>query len=710
MNCWKNYIFSVTFLFISVTSFSQIKFRALPSTGGSYLNRGTEFEYIVQANGNGNNSTRQLLFDIQYDLTNFELVSVNHTGTGGNGGILPQGSTINLSYYDYNGYSFIQSAANTTTNGSTNYYNSNYQYNSSLSNSILRVTLTWSTTNGMPYGNFDRMIVVKFKLRANSTAYTFNPIKLNFVAGWNGQGVQDATIMENPLSTSVYMNQNFGKYVTAKVDVNSNLYNLSALKVSFYDTLAKTGQLFNVTSNGDVDINQSSLLPSRVYDVSVMYEMDKMYSIYNNAITISDFTNIQKEFTQNGLGVTGGVGNVLNTGQSYFAGDINRNQQIDAGDLPRLLAQVVGLDTLFKLPNGYSVGSGGYMSMPTWKATDVTTVAGQTEWAYVTPSANGSSSIHIDMRKIPTNISANALSSIQIFDIYTGPMEFQSSDGTWAVYTIPSTLAKTIDGTSTYIPYIRNINGGADYGLSIELAFDNSPSSSWGAITKSNWTSVTMPRTYFKTYSIGTNAILNLKYLLWGDVNRSHSSQVITASNGNAVVNTNAIPSLSMNMAFNESTSKMATSSTGPYINTPSAYNSIDINIPNITITSNSFEIPVSIDAKENKVMGLQLEFSYNPSLVKFEDLATSVPSGWYVFANTKEGVVKFGALDQNKQQSLTGVSTPFKLKFTTIGAGVDIATSVKISPTMDASSDNGNQLGININTNQIKLTGYNNF
>jgi len=55
--------------------------------GGAWLNRGTEFEYVVQANGNGNNSTRQLLFDIQYDLTNFELVSVTHTGTGGNGGV-----------------------------------------------------------------------------------------------------------------------------------------------------------------------------------------------------------------------------------------------------------------------------------------------------------------------------------------------------------------------------------------------------------------------------------------------------------------------------------------------------------------------------------------------------------------------------------------------------------------------------------------------
>ena len=710
MNCWKNYLFSVTFLFISVTSFSQIKFRSISSTGGAYLNRGGEFEYIIQANGNSNSSTKQLLFDVQYDLTNFELVSVNHTGTGGNGGILPQNSNINLSYYDYNGYSYSANANNTTSNGTTNYQRASYVYNGNMASSILRVTLTWATNSTMPYASYDRMIVIKFKLKQTSTAYTFNPIKLNFVAGWTSQGAYDATYQEAPLSTIVYMNQNYGKYVTAKVDVNSNLYNVSGLKLSFYDTAAKTGQLFNITSNGDVDINQNLLSANKVYDVSVMYEMDKMYDIYNSAITISDFTNIQKEFTQNGLTINGDFGNILNTGQSYFAGDINRNQQIDAGDLPRLLAQVVGLDTIFKLPSTYTTGTGGYMSMPTWKAAEISTIAGQVEWSYVTPSTSGTSLIHVDMRKFPTGVLPNSLSSIQLFDLYTGPIEYQSEDATWAVYKIPSALTKVIDGTSTYVGNIRNINNSSDYGLQTEFEFTTSPNNAWGAITKNNWKTMSMPHAYFKTGTLGTNAVLDLKYLLWGDVNRSHSSQVISSSNGASIVKTNAIPSLQMNMAFNETTGKMATASTGPYLNTLIAYTSIDVNIPNITVTDNKFEIPVSVDTKGNKVTGLQLEFTYNPSLVKFEEMASNVPNGWYVFANTKEGVVKFGALDQNKQESILGVSTPFKLKFSSIGAGVDMATSVKISTTMDASDANGNQLGINLNTTQIKLTGLNNF
>ena len=81
-----------------------------------------------------------------------------------------------------------------------------------------------------------------------------------------------------------------------------------------------------------------------------------------------------------------------------------------------------------------------------------------------------------------------------------------------------------------------------------------------------------------------------------------------------------------------------------------------------------------------------------------------------YIFANSKSGKVKFGAIDNQKKTPYNGNAVPFKLKFSTIGDGVNILTSVKVSPTMDASAVNGTQLGINLNTTQIKLTGYNNF
>ena len=77
--------------------------------------------------------------------------------------------------------------------------------------------------------------------------------------------------------------------------------------------------------------------------------MDKLYATYNNAITISDFTTAQNQFQT--MGLDGSAGTILQSGQSYYAADINRNKTIDAGDLPRLLAQVAGLDTLVMLPD-----------------------------------------------------------------------------------------------------------------------------------------------------------------------------------------------------------------------------------------------------------------------------------------------------------------------------------------------------------------------
>lgn len=704
-------LFVTLFTIITTVSYGQIKFKASATAGGSTLNRGGTFEYIVYANGNGNNTTRQVLVDMQYDQVNFELVSVAHTGTGGNGGVLPQGSTINLSWYNYPNYTWNAvtsgNSANNTSNGTTNYQYANYTYNGAGGqNAILRTTLSWATNNGMPYGNYDRLIVYTFRLKAASTAYTFNPIKLNFVAGWNSSGVWDATFQEAPLSTPVTMNQNFGKYVTAKVDLNSNLYNISGLKVSFRDTLTNTGVLFPVTSTGEVDINQASLSANKVYEVSVMHEMDKLYTVYNNAITISDFTTAQGEFTS--MGLDGSNGQSIKTGQSLYAADINRNAKIDGGDLPQLLAQVAGLDTLIMLPTGYSIGSGGYMSLPTWKASDVSTIAGQTEWGYVTPGTS-SSTLRIDMREFPSGVLPNTVKSVQLFDIYTGPVEYVSHDATWAQYTVPSTLIKAKDGTSVYVGSIRNINNGnVDYALSAEFTFDVDVNHSWGTITSANWKNITYPKSYFTTGTLGTNAILDLKYLLWGDVNRSHSSQVVTSSGGVANLQTNAVNSLATNSAFKSMS--VQTQSTGTSLNLTTDVSSIDVNLTNLTVTSNTIEIPVSIDAKTSSVTGLQFEFTFDPAKIKFEELLANVPNTWYVFASSKDGRVKFGALDKNNSEAITGVKTPFKLKFSTIGEGVDIVTSVKVSPLMDAADSKGNQLGINLNSTQIKLTGYNNF
>jgi hypothetical protein len=691
-------------LLLSLTSFGQIKFkfpdtRVLTDINGGVIDRGDQFDIIVQANGNSDAVTRQLMFDFQYDQTNFEIVSVNHTGTGGNGGILPAGSNIQLAWQNYPGYTY---AGNSTFQNGTQRYVSNatYTYNANGSNAILRATITWSTNSAMPFTSYDRMLIVRFRLKAASTANSFNPTKLNFVAGWNGQGTGVATFMDTPLTTEVIMNQNTGKLITAKVDANTNLLNLTSLRVSFRDTLTNTSQNFNVLSNGNVDINQSLLSENKVYEVSVMHETDKLNTIYNNAITISDFTSAQGEFVT--MGLDGSKGQTINSGQSLYAADINRNKSIDGGDLPKLLSQVVGIDALVTVPNGYTQGSGGYMSLPTWMSTDATTIAGQVEWAIITPNhySQNVSRILVDMREFDATYTPEKIKSLQIFDLYVGPVEFVSKDGTWATFRIPSGIS--ID-TSTYTPYIRNINGGPDFGLRAEFTFNDSPSNSWGAITTTNWNSFDYPKTYIKTGTIGTNTTLDLKYLLWGDVNRSHSSQVVVSNNGVASVVSRASNSLKSNTSFR-------TMSTESFINTPNTVPSIDVNLSNVTVTSNNIEIPVNVTTNGNLVTGLQFQFDYDPTKIKFEELSPNIPNTWYLFVNSVDGKIKFGAIDQGEKSPINGNSIPFKLKFSTIGNGVDILTSVKVSPTMDASAVKGNQLGINLNTTQIKLTGYNNF
>ena len=185
-------LFLLIFLCSSISAQTGIKFKYRSSTtnsniSGQPIGRGDDFEIWIDANGNGDQNTRQLLFDLQYDQTNFEIVSINHTGTGGNGGVLPGGSNIQLSWTNYPGYTYV---GNTTeVNGTTRFTSGlGYQFQQGGPNAIIRATLTWATTSGMPYNGYDRLLILRFRLKATSTAFTFNPIKLNFVAGWNAQG------------------------------------------------------------------------------------------------------------------------------------------------------------------------------------------------------------------------------------------------------------------------------------------------------------------------------------------------------------------------------------------------------------------------------------------------------------------------------------------------------------------------------------------
>lgn len=195
----------------------------------------------------------------------------------------------------------------------------------------------------------------------------------------------------------------------------------------------------------------------------------------------------------------------------------------------------------------------------------------------------------------------------------------------------------------------------------------------------------------FRTTDTAIN--LDLKYVIPGDINRSHSSQV--------VVN-NQIQVNSINDAVRIKSFAINTTNTAIPV--------IDVNLNNLTVTSNTIEVPFTVNPGANKVSALQFEIVYDPTKVKFEEIKSSLPNTWFVFANSTDGKVRFGAIDKDLKAPFTGTTVPFTLKFSSIGAGVDLNTRIKITSNLDASDDKGTQLGINLNTTTVKLTGYNNF
>lgn len=204
----------------------------------------------------------------------------------------------------------------------------------------------------------------------------------------------------------------------------------------------------------------------------------------------------------------------------------------------------------------------------------------------------------------------------------------------------------------------------------------------YDTLTPEHWKQANLYGVLFKTSTVAQD--LKLKYLIPGDINRSHSSQVVKPDG--------TIQSFSVRAAA---------------VNTTKAPKSIDVNLNNITVLADQFTIPVNVSTKDS-LSGLQFEFVYDATKVKFESITADVPT-WLVFANATPGRIKFGAVDKDVKTGYLG-GVPFKLVFSTLQNGLDINSYIKVTANMDASDMSGNQVGINLNTTQIKLTGYNNF
>jgi hypothetical protein len=554
---------------------------------GDVINKGDTFEVPVYADGNNNTSARSLYFDFEFTNTAFEFLSVNHTGTGGNGGILPYGSQISMSHNIYPGYTYVNTQLNNSTNGNVKYQYANYSYTSNGPRTILRVYLNWAIAQGAV--GKDVLLKLRFKLKTTAPGYTFDPIKLNFVAAYNQNGTDGSTLMTAPLANVIMLDPTASKYITASIETNANIDNFTLHRVALTDSATNQVILVDALSDGSIPVDQTLLKPNTVYHARLLVNMDSMVDLIKSAVTVSDYTTAQAEFNTQNLDGTF-KGQSIITGAGYYAADINRNRKFDGGDLVRLFAQTVGVDSLLKLPAQYRSGTDMYMSVPTF--TD-----------------------------------------------------------------------------STY----NNMKA-------------------------ANWKDVANNYVSFKTQEIGKNLRIKMKFLLPGDINRSHSSQVMI----NGSIATNAIPSLKKSIAASPTANIM--------INTAMPVPSIDVSLKGTTVTSSTIDIPVKINTGASSVAALQFEFTYDPAKIKFEQLFNEFPNTWFTFVDNKPGRIRFGAIDKEVKNPITGELTPFKLRFSAIGNPLDINTYIKVTPNMDAASKTGYQLGINLSTDAIKLTGYNNF
>jgi hypothetical protein len=190
--------------------------------------------------------------------------------------------------------------------------------------------------------------------------------------------------------------------------------------------------------------------------------------------------------------------------------------------------------------------------------------------------------------------------------------------------------------------------------------------------TTTNW-----PNHYGFT-TTNSNQTINLKYLLLGDPNLSMSSPLSAGYNLRMSNVNGMIPS-------------------------------IDVNLNNTIVTTNTITIPFEIDTKSVSVSALQFQVEYDTTKVKFDKLIVDTPS-WISFATPSSGTLRFGAIDKDMKTPITGKLTPFKLQFISLQGGIDINSYVTISPIYDGADSKGNQVIINLNTTVVKLIGANNF
>lgn len=240
----------------------------------------------------------------------------------------------------------------------------------------------------------------------------------------------------------------------------------------------------------------------------------------------------------------------------------------------------------------------------------------------------------------------------------------------------PQLLFTAITGLDTISKYTPSSGCDASCRTSIAVM----PAVTYDTLGVTSWKTYTLLQ-YLPFTTTTSDQALIVKYLVPGDINLSHGSPLTTT--------TAAMASMASLLVDGAPT--------------------IDVNLLNVIVTSNTITVPFEVDTKGVALTGLQFEVYYDPTKVKFEKMDVNTPS-WVAFVNPTTGTIRFGAIDKNLKNPITGKLTPFKLQFSALQSGIDLNTTVKLSSVYDAADGKGQQVNINLNTTVIKLIGANNF
>lgn len=190
-----------------------------------------------------------------------------------------------------------------------------------------------------------------------------------------------------------------------------------------------------------------------------------------------------------------------------------------------------------------------------------------------------------------------------------------------------------------------------------------------------DWTSYSSRQNFVLDTVLTSNITLDLKYYIQGDVDRSHSSPVYDG-NGNLV--------------------------------RAAVYNGrFDVSIPNSYSTGQPMFVPFNVSTNGLVNYGIQFEMKYDPTKVKFSEIVSKVPNEWlqYVTHDDRNGIIRFGGMNNQKKGGISGLSTPFNLKFLPINPSEDISSYVFVRQLMDASNSEGEHFNIELASDRIILT-----